>query len=133
MSTPVGESPAGVERVMRWAQLTLVDDDPGRFDLAFWLDDFRRTLSAGGSVVYYPTDIPFHHRNRWSGSGLCYCTHCRDNFRAATGFDLPRIDDPQDPARRATIVWHQQWFFDLWQRDEVRAIHPGFAVDPRGL
>jgi hypothetical protein len=29
---------------MRWAQLTLVEDDPGKFDLAFWLDYFRRSL-----------------------------------------------------------------------------------------
>ena len=43
---------------MRWAQLTLVEDDPGRFDLPFWLDYFHRThsvgvcLSAGGCVAY---------------------------------------------------------------------------------
>ena len=58
---------------MRWAQLTLVEDDPGKFDLAFWLDYFRRTrfdavcLSAGGCVAYYPTQIPFHHRSQWLG------------------------------------------------------------------
>ena len=32
---------------------------------------------------------------------MCYCEHCRQNFRAASGLDLPRTDDPQDPARRA--------------------------------
>ena len=58
---------------MRWAQLTLVEDDPGRFDLRFWLDYFRRThsdgacLSAGGCVAYYPTEVPLHHRSRWLG------------------------------------------------------------------
>ena len=58
---------------MRWAQLTLVEDDPGKFDLPFWLDYFRRThsdavcLSAGGCVAYYPTEVPFHHRSRWLG------------------------------------------------------------------
>ena len=58
---------------MRWAQLTLVEDDPGKFDLPFWLDYFRRThsdavcLSAGGCVAYYPTEIPFHHRSAWLG------------------------------------------------------------------
>ena len=56
---------------MRWAQLTLVEDDPGKFDPKFWLDYFRRThsdavcLSAGGCVAYYPTQIPFHHRSAW--------------------------------------------------------------------
>jgi Hypothetical glycosyl hydrolase 6 len=58
---------------MRWAQLTLVENDPGRFDPAFWLDYFKRvkadaaTLSAGGIVAYYPTDIPLHHRSAWLG------------------------------------------------------------------
>ena len=29
-------------RPMRWAQLTLVEDDPGKYDPAFWLDYFPR-------------------------------------------------------------------------------------------
>src|SRR5882724_12367293 len=194
------------DRPMRWAQLTLVENDPGTFDLNFWLDYFRRThsdaacLSAGGCVAYYPTTIPFHHRsrwlgtsdpfgdlvagcrklgmnviartdphathedvytahpdwiavdaqgkkrkhwadpefwvtcalgpynfefmtevtkeivrsykvdgvfsNRWAGSGMCYCEHCQRNFKAASGFDLPRTNNPQDPPRRAYIGWH---------------------------
>ena len=28
---------------MRWAQLTFVEDDPGNYDPAFWLDYFKRT------------------------------------------------------------------------------------------
>ena len=56
---------------MRWVQLTLVENDPGRFDPQFWLDYFRRlhadaaTLSAGGIVAYYPTEVPLHHRSAW--------------------------------------------------------------------
>jgi len=56
---------------MRWAQLTLAENDPGQYDLAFWLDYFRRThsdaacLSAGGCVAYYPTKIPLHWRSPW--------------------------------------------------------------------
>ena len=217
---------------MRWAQLTLVEDDPGQFDPAFWLDYFRRThsdgacLSAGGCVAYYPTEVPLHHRsrwlgdrdpfgelveglprlgmvvlartdphatyddvrkahpdwiavnaegrprrhwaspemwvtcalgpynfefmtavhreimtryrvdgifiNRWSGSGMCYCAHCRASFRAATGHELPRTDDPQDPARRAYILWQQQRLFELWRLwdGEVRAINPDSRVIP---
>src|ERR1044071_2770285 len=62
------------DRPMRWAQLTLVEDDPGKFDLNFWLDYFRRThsdaacLSAGGCVAYYPTKVPLHYRSHWLGS-----------------------------------------------------------------
>ena len=217
---------------MRWAQLTLVEDDPGKFDLAFWLDYFRRTrsdavcLSGGGCVAYYPTKIPFHHRsawlgdrdvlgelisgcrklglvvlvrtdphatyddaqaahpdwiavdaegrprrhwaspemwvtcglgpynfefmtsvkqeimsryhvdgifiNRWDGSGQCYCEHCRQNFKEASGFDLPRTANPQDPARRAYILWRQQRLFDLWRVWDraVRQINPDSCVIP---
>jgi len=61
------------DKPMRWSQLTLVEDDPERYDPQFWLDFFRRThsdaacLSAGGCVAYYPTTIPFHHRSAWMG------------------------------------------------------------------
>ncbi len=56
-------SPSWIDRPMRWAQLTLVEDDPVKFDAGFWLDYFKRTrsdavcLSAGGCVAYYPTAI----------------------------------------------------------------------------
>jgi hypothetical protein len=225
-------TPSWVDKPMRWAQLTLVEDDPGKFDLAFWLDYFKRTksdavcLSGGGCVAYYPTQIPFHHRsqwlgdrdvlgeliagcrklgmvvivrtdphatyddvqaahpdwiavtadgqprrhwaspemwvtcglgpynfefmtevkkeimsryrvdgifiNRWDGSGMCYCVHCRKNFKNASGFELPRTNNPQDPARRAYILWRQQRLFDLWQQwdQAVRKINPDSCVIP---
>lgn len=217
---------------MRWAQLTLVEDDPAHFDLAFWLDYFQRTrsdgvcLSGGGCVAYYPTQVPFHHRsawlgnrdllgelvsgcrklgmsilirtdphatyndvqaahpdwiavdasgkprrhwsspemwvtcaygpynfefmtevhkeimsryhpdglffNRWNGSGDCYCQHCSENFKAATGFDLPRSPSMQDPARRAYFLWTQQRLIsllDLWNT-EIRKFNPEAASIP---
>jgi len=224
--------PAWCDRPMRWAQLTLTEDDPGQFDLNFWLDYFRRTrsdaacLSAGGCVAYYPTKVPLHYRsqwlgdrdpfgdlvagcrkmgmaviartdphaahqdvydahpdwiaveadgkprrhwampelwvtcalgpynfefmtevtkeivqlypvdgifsNRWSGSGMCYCEHCRTNFRAASGMDLPRTNDPHDPARRAYILWHEQRLFELWALwdSEIRKIRPDSRFIP---
>jgi hypothetical protein len=226
--------PSWLDRPMRWAQLTLVEDDPepGKFDLAFWLDYFARTrsdavcLSAGGCVAYYPTEVPGHHRsrwlgdrdvfgelvtgcrklgmvvvartdphatyddvqaahpdwiavtadgkprrhwaspdlwvtcglgpynfefmtevkreimsryhidgifiNRWDGSGQCFCEHCRKNFRDATGFELPREEDPQQPARQAYIRWRQERLFELWRKWDgaVRAINPDSCVIP---
>ena len=224
--------PSWADKPMRWAQLALVEDDPGKFDLSFWLDYFKRTksdavcLSGGGCVAYYPTQIPYHHRsqwlgdrdvlgelvtgcrqlgmiviartdphatyddvaaahpdwiavdasgnkrrhwaspemwvtcglgpynfefmtevkkeimsryrvdgvfiNRWDGSGMCYCEHCRKNFKDASGFDLPRTNNPQDPARRAYILWRQQRLFDLWQLwdQAVRQINPDSCVIP---
>src|SRR5438105_3892343 len=65
--------PSWVDKPVRWGQLTLVEDDPSKFDPSFWFDYFRRTrcdavcLSGGGCVAYYPTQIPFHHRSRWLG------------------------------------------------------------------
>ena len=61
-------------RPMRWAQLTLVENDPGSFDPDFWLSYFKKihadgtTLSAGGVVAYYPTDVPLQHRSNWLGN-----------------------------------------------------------------
>jgi len=66
-------APDWFDKPMRWAQLTLVEDDPGKYDLNFWLDYFKRThsdaacLSAGGCVAYYPTRVPLHYRSRWMG------------------------------------------------------------------
>ncbi len=231
-STPYAATHSWAEKPMRWAQLTLVEDDPGKFDPAFWLDYFERArcegvcLSGGGCVAYYPTQVPFHHRsawlgdrdvlgelisgcrkqgmtvlvrsdphatyddvqtahpdwiavdaqgnprrhwaspemwvtcglgpynfefmtevhkelmshyrpdgiflNRWDGSGDCFCEHCRKNFKAATGFELPRTDDPQDPARRAYILWRQQRYLSLiqhWDR-EIQNINPDSRVIP---
>src|SRR5262249_42485747 len=70
--------------------------------------------------------------NRWAGSGMCYCAHCRQEFKAATGGDLPRTDDPQDPARRAHILWTQQRLFELWRLwdAEVRKINADSCVIP---
>src|SRR5947199_2861391 len=68
------EAEAGwFDRPMRWAQLTLVEDDPARYDPQFWLDYFKRIhadaacLSAGGCVAYYPTKIRLHYRSAWMG------------------------------------------------------------------
>jgi hypothetical protein len=237
-STP--QPPAAVgdgwfDRPMRWAQLTLVENDPGRFDPQFWLDYFRRihadaaTLSAGGIVAYYPTEVPLHHRSAWLGTtdpfgtlvagcralgmnvvartdphavrdavkaahpdwisvtaageprrhwanpdlwvtcalgpynfefmdqvnreivskykvdgifanrwapqgGDCYCTHCQQNFRAASGRDLPRTPDRRDPARRAFIEWRKARLTELWKRWDasIRAISPEARFIPNG-
>src|SRR5947208_1227853 len=81
VSTTIEQSPVVTtgmdgwfDRPMRWVQLTLVENDPGHFEPQFWLDYFRRlhadaaTLSAGGIVAYYPTEIPLHHRSNWLGN-----------------------------------------------------------------
>ncbi|HVT79938.1 MAG TPA: hypothetical protein VHM90_04720, partial [Phycisphaerae bacterium] len=75
-SMPTATSPAAAApalgaftRPMRWAQLVLVETDPGTYDPAFWLDHYKKIhadgvcLSAGGCICYYPTKIPFHYKS----------------------------------------------------------------------
>jgi hypothetical protein len=75
-------------------------------------------------VTLYKVDGIFS--NRWEGSGMCYCDHCRENFRAASGMELPRTDDPQNPARRAYTEWREKRLFELWRLwdAEIRRINP---------
>ena len=69
--------------------------------------------------------------NRWSGSGMCYCEHCRTNFRA----DRARAPETGQPTRRgprSRILWSQRRFYDLWRLwdAEVRKINPDSCVIP---
>ena len=108
-----GAAPAGwFDRPMRWVQLTLVENDPGRFDPTFWLDYFRSlhadaaTLSAGGIVAYYPTEVPLHHRSAWLGDGDPFgvlVSGCR-----AQGMNVVARTDPhaaRDDVREAHPDW----------------------------
>lgn len=60
-------------RARRWTQLTFAEDDPLRFDRAFWVDVMQRTRSnavcigAGGYMAFYPTRVPYHRRSRYLG------------------------------------------------------------------
>jgi hypothetical protein len=201
-------------RPMRWAQLTLVENDPGHFDPDFWLNYFKKihadgtTLSAGGVVAYYPTDVTLHHRskwlgnsdpfgylvegcrkmdmtiiartdphatwqnvyeahpdwiavtangekrrhwanpelwvtcalgpynfefmtgiheeimerykpdgifsNRWAGHGICYCEHCKENFRKYSGMDLPGGSERYDKSFRKYSEWNTKRLKELW-------------------
>ncbi|MBV9084344.1 MAG: beta-galactosidase trimerization domain-containing protein, partial [Acidobacteriaceae bacterium] len=74
--------------------------------------------------------------NRWSGSGMCYCEHCQHNFHAFSGMDLPRTNNPQNPARREYIVWRQKRLFDLWRLwdSKIKAVNPdaGYIANAGG-
>lgn len=109
-NAPIDSASGWFDRPMRWVQLTLVENDPGRFDPQFWLDYFRRlhadaaTLSAGGIVAYYPTKVPLHHRSAWLGESDPFGTlvaGCR-----AQGMNVVARTDPHAV------------------REDVRAAHP---------
>src|SRR5688500_6029930 len=100
------------DKPMRWVQLTLVENDPGRFDPKFWLDYFRRlhadaaTLSAGGIVAYYPTEVPLHHRSAWLADSDPFgtlVTGCRAlNMNVVARVDPHAV---RDEVRRAHPDW----------------------------
>ncbi|HWU17644.1 MAG TPA: alpha-amylase family protein [Devosia sp.] len=206
-ATPDLRSSTWYKSATRWTQLTLVEDDPIRFDPQYWIDIFKRThsnatcLSAGGYIAYYPSKIPHHYvskflgetdpfgqlvdgarqlgmhvmarvdphaihqdaadahpewvmvdkdgnrmrhwafpdvwvtcaysdynfkfmpevlreitayydidaifANRWQGHGICYCDACKSNFKAASGLELPRSSDSEDPSWRAWNDWRR--------------------------
>lgn len=66
-------TPDWYKSATRWTQLTLAEDDPIKYDPAFWIDVFKRTrsnatcLSAGGYVAYYPSKVPLHYVSKFLG------------------------------------------------------------------
>jgi len=55
--------------------------------------------------------------NSWSGLGrnqICYCKHSRERFRRATGRELPRKKDWDDPDYREWIRWSYQRRLEIW-------------------
>ena len=83
-------------------------------------------------MTRYRVDGLFH--NRWDGNGICYCVHCVENFRAATGLELPRTSDAKDPVHLAWQLWRQQRLFqllDLWN-SSIREINPNSHDVPNG-
>jgi hypothetical protein len=72
--------------------------------------------------------------NRWSSQRDCYCVHCRQNFRAATGRELPSTTDRNDPVRRQFLAWRKARLVELWNHWDatIRAANPNARVIPNG-
>jgi hypothetical protein len=68
------------ERVRRWGQTNLTEDDPKRNNIDFWVEQWRRTrvqgviVNCGGIVTYYKTDF----KEQYLAAGL----GDRDYFKA---------------------------------------------------
>jgi len=52
--------------------------------------------------------------NRWSGHGICYCQHCKKNFKAFCGLDLPLTADRLDLTFRKWSEWSTSRLKELW-------------------
>jgi hypothetical protein len=59
---------AWYERVRRWGQTNLTEEDPAVCDVDWWRAHWRRTrvqgviVNAGGIVAYYPSGLDLHYR-----------------------------------------------------------------------
>ncbi len=61
--------------------------------------------------------------------GVCYCQHCRENFRRDTGAEIPNLD-MNDPAFRRYQHWADRRMEDLVRRMQTRlkGINPQIAL-----
>jgi hypothetical protein len=73
--------------------------------------------------------------NRWSGHGICYCEHCKKNFRTATGLDLPRTAEKLDPIYIKWQDWRTGRLRELWLLwdAEIRKQRPVARFIPNGF
>jgi len=84
-------------------------------------------------VAMYGVDGVF--ANRWAPQGGdCYCVHCQDNFRRATGRELPRTPDRRDPAHRSFVDWRIARLTELWKHWDasIRAVRAEARFIPNG-
>ncbi len=94
--------------------------------------EFMTSVHKEIMTRYMPDGI---FSNRWAGHGICYCEHCRNNFKKASGLDLPRSADKLDPVYRRWEDWRtarlrELWF--LWDA-EIRRIRPVARFIPNGF
>jgi type 1 glutamine amidotransferase len=62
-------------------------------------------------------------------AGVCYCQHCRENFRRETGGEIPKVD-MEDLAFRKYQAWADRRIEDVVRRMQTRlkAIRPELAL-----
>jgi hypothetical protein len=71
-------------------------------------------------------DVDGIFANRWTGNGVCYCEHCRHDFRDAYKEDIPREKDPRSPVYRNYLTWEQGRRFEIWEKWDrvIRKVRP---------
>ncbi|MDB5002675.1 MAG: hypothetical protein JWQ34_900 [Mucilaginibacter sp.] len=91
--------------------------------------DFMTSVHKEIMTRYKPEGI---FSNRWSGSGMCYCEHCVQNFKAFSGgMELPRDGGSTAKYREwNTARLKELWF--LWDA-EMRKIKPVSRFIPNGF
>ena len=70
-------------RVTRWGQINITLDNAGNFDIEWWRQYWKRTLTegiiinAGGIYAYYPSEVPLHFRAPLLGDNDLFGDLCR--------------------------------------------------------
>ena len=73
--------------------------------------DFMTKVNQEIMQRYQPDGI---FSNRWNGQGVCYCEHCRKNFKDATGLDIPVVTERLDPTYQKWVQWQTDRLKELW-------------------
>ena len=81
---------------------------PEAFVTCAWGDYNRGFMSEVIREIAHTYDIDAIFANRWAGHGVCYCGHCTADFKAKTGYDLPRQRDPHSPIWQAWLGWSRE-------------------------
>jgi hypothetical protein len=99
----------------------------GPYNLVFMTDVHREIMER-----YQPDGI---FSNRWAGHGICYCQHCTENFKKATGLDLPRSERRLDPVYQKWEAWRKDRLRDVWFTwdGEIRKHRAGSRFIPNGF
>jgi len=82
--------------------------NPEAYVTCAWGDYNRGFMSGVIREIAHNYDIDAIFANRWAGHGVCYCAHCTTDFRAKTGFDLPRKRDPHGAVWQSWLDWSRE-------------------------
>ncbi|UHG92387.1 alpha-amylase family protein [Spirosoma oryzicola] len=73
--------------------------------------------------------------NRWHGHDVCYCAHCKTNFKAYSGLELPQKTEKLDPTYRKWAEWRMKRLRELWAvwDADIRKKKPTARFIPNGF
>jgi hypothetical protein len=100
-------------RTHRWGQTNITEIDPGRYDVGWWRQYWKRTavqgviINAGGIVAYYPSKFLLHQRAAGLGERDLYGELAKAAHEDGLAV-LARMDSSR--AHEAFYKAHPDWF-----------------------
>jgi hypothetical protein len=94
--------------------------------------EFMTSVTREIMERYQPDGI---FSNRWHGHGVCYCVHCKKNFKAASGLELPTKTERLDPTYQKWSAWQTERLKELWflWDAEIRKVKSTSRFIPNGF